>query len=56
MSNRWDVVRIVDEVSLDFLVDINNQPFTHPWTRGMFLEELGNLRSRIYWLLLLEAA
>ena len=41
MSNRWDVVRIVDEVSLYFLVDINNQSFTHPWTRGMFLEELG---------------
>ncbi|MFP6572260.1 MAG: hypothetical protein VB674_06565 [Vicinamibacterales bacterium] len=41
MNNCWDVVRIVDEESLDFLVDINNQSFTHPWTRGMFLEELG---------------
>ena len=40
MSESWDIVRIVDEGSLDVLVEINNQSFTHPWTRGMFLEEL----------------
>ncbi len=40
MSESWDIVRIVDEDSLDILVDINNQSFTHPWTRGMFLDEL----------------
>ena len=40
MNESWDIVRIVDEGSLDVLVEINNQSFTHPWTRGMFLEEL----------------
>ena len=40
MSESWDIVPIVDEGSLDVLVEINNQSFTHPWTRGMFLEEL----------------
>ncbi len=40
MSESWDIVRIVDGGSLDVLVEINNQSFTHPWTRGMFLEEL----------------
>ena len=40
MSESWDIVRIVDEGSLDVLVEINNQSFTHPWTRRMFLEEL----------------
>jgi ribosomal-protein-alanine N-acetyltransferase len=40
MNESWDIVRIVDEGSLDVLVEINNQSFTHPWTRRMFLEEL----------------
>ena len=40
MSESWDIVRVVDETSLDVLVEINNQSFTHPWTRAMFLEEL----------------
>ena len=40
MSESWNIVRIVDEGSLDVLVEINNQSFTHPWTRGMFVEEL----------------
>ena len=40
MSEYWDIVRVVDEGHLDVLVEINNQSFTHPWTRGMFVEEL----------------
>jgi len=45
MSESWNIVRIVDEGSLDVLVEINNQSFTHPWTRGMFVEELKQLEK-----------
>ena len=40
MREMWDVQRITDESCLDDLVAINEEAFTHPWTREMFLDEL----------------
>ena len=40
MRKMWDVQRIADESCLDDLVAINEEAFTHPWTREMFLDEL----------------
>jgi len=40
MVETWEVIRITDESSIERLVELNTEAFTHPWTKEMFLEEI----------------